>query len=726
MLYDEMDTDGSAPQTAEAEPMAIEDIRDALVIRHEGAFLLMNTNGDVPFSNASGLGFYRNDTRYLSRYEFSFSATRPVRLLSTAALGYAAEQVFTNPSMKTADGHDLPRATIEVRRQRAIGHALEERLRVTSYHGHRVQVEFRYIFDADFADIFEVRGLRRKEHGAREQPQRGERSISYGYRGVDGGRMRTLIEFSEEPLRLSDHEAVFRLTLNPREATTVQLTISALADDAQPPPVEANVMATLAQQYQRWRRRGTRVFTSNELFNAVLDQSLNDRCTLWNDADGGGYVAAGTPWFDTLFGRDSIIASIQTLAFDPTIARQTLRILASCQGRESNPWRDEDPGKILHEVRCGETARTGEVPFGLYYGSIDSTPLFLLLVAEYWSWTGDSRLVRELLPAIHAALEWCRSHGDRDGDGYLEYERRSERGLLNQGWKDSGDAIVGKDGEIAAQPIALVEVQAYLYAAKRGLARVLAALHETRLAAVLDREAAALRNSINRDYWMDEGFYALALDGRKQQVASRTSNAAHLLYAGVPTASRAAKIVEGLLGNELFSGWGIRTLSADNPRFNPFGYHVGTIWPHDNSIAAMGFKRYGKESELQELTTAIFDAARAFEYYRLPELFCGTPRSAHDAPVPYSVACRPQAWAAGTIPFLLQAILGLRADAGNAELLIVRPQLPYWLEEVQVRNLRVGPGSVDLLYVQRNHRTQVAVLNATGGIRVTQAARWPL
>ncbi len=389
-------------------------------------------------------------------------------------------------------------------------------------------------------------------------------------------------------------------------------------------------------------------------------------------------------------------------------------------------WRDEEPGKVLHEIRRGETARTGELPFGQYYGSIDSTPLFLLLAAEYWSWTADSRLIRELLPAIRTGLDWARDFGDVDGDGFLEYQRRSDRGLLNQGWKDSGDAIVGAGGEIATQPIALVEVQGYLYAAKRGLARVMAALRDNELAARLDAEAAALRQRINRDFWMEEGFYALALDGEKHQVASRTSNPGHLLYAGVPNPSRASQVVDGLLRNDLFSGWGIRTLSSESPRFNPFGYHVGSVWPHDNSIAAMGFKKYGKENELAELATALFDAARSFDYYRLPELFCGTPRTAHHAPVPYPVACRPQAWAAGSVPLLLQAVLGLRPEAAYNQLLVVRPQLPYWLDVVQVRNLKIGAGSVDLLYEQRNRRTQVVVLNATAGIRVTVAPRWPL
>lgn len=501
--------------------------------------------------------------------------------------------------------------------------------------------------------------------------------------------------------------------------------MSALRDREAAAPASSDSFAVLAQQYHDWRGTATQIRTSNAIFNAVLQQSLNDLRTLWNADDAGGSLAAGTPWFDTLFGRDSVIASLQMLAFNPAIARQTVRTLAAMQGKEMNEWRDEEPGKILHEVRHGEMARMGEVPFEGYYGSIDSTPLFLLLLAEYWAWTADNQLVRELMPSIRAALDWVGSYGDRDGDGYLEYKRRSEKGLLNQGWKDSGDAIVRRNGGLAQQPLALVEVQAYLYAALHGLAPIMAANRNPRLSAQLAKQAETLKTLVNKDFWMDEGFYALALDGHKRQVDSITSNPGHLLFAGIVPPRRAALVSGRLLAPDLFSGWGIRTLSTDSPRFNPLGYHLGTVWPHDNSITAMGFKKYGREIELLELATALFDAACAFEYYRLPELFCGASRSVHNSPVPYPIACRPQAWAAGTIPFLLQATLGLCPDANQNELFIVRPNLPHWLDEVHVNNLRVGKSTVELLYQQRHGRTQAAVIKASASLRVSAVNRWP-
>lgn len=711
---------------AEAEPMAIEDIRATLVIRQNGAFLLTDTRGEVPRGNNSGLGLYRDDTRHLSGYSFSFSDAAPILLLSTAALGFAAEQVLTNPAMQSRDGQRLRRESVEVRRQRALGERLEEQLQVTSYHEHPIVLDFRYGFAADFADIFEIRGLARPQHGELLPPQVGPRQIVYSYRSVDGALLRTRIEFSLEPASINAESAVFSLTLQPRETLTLAIAIDLQHEGEAPAPAQGELLQRLRQRQRRWRDTGTRIDTSNEIFNAMLEQSLADLCTLWNDDEQGGYLSAGVPWFDALFGRDSAITSLQTLAFLPRVARQTLRVLAANQGRELDGWRDEEPGKIPHELRRGEMARAGEVPFGRYYGSIDATPLFLLLVTEYWSWTADQRLIKELLPAIRAALEWVTRYGDADGDGYLEYERRSQTGLLNQGWKDSGDAIVTRDGGLARQPIALVEVQGYLYAALNGLASIPLIRRDAQLAASLAARAERLKRAINRDFWLEEGFYALALDGDKQPVATIASNAAHLLYAGVAPPARATRVVERLLEPDLFSGWGIRTLSADSLRFNPLGYHVGSIWPHDNSIAAMGFKKYGKEAELLELATALFDAARAFDYYRLPELFCGAPRSAHHAPAPYPVACRPQAWAAATLPFVLQAILGLCPDAGNNQLLVVRPQLPYWLDHVRLRNLRVAGGSVDLLFERRNRRTQTVVLSTTGELRVSIANRWPL
>ncbi len=483
----------------------------------------------------------------------------------------------------------------------------------------------------------------------------------------------------------------------------------------------------VAEDYRRWATSCTQVFTDNEFFNRVMSRSLHDVRMLWSENEiGEAYPAAGTPWFDALFGRDSCILSMQMLAYRPEIARSTLKLLAKWQGKRVDYAHDEEPGKVLHELRFDELSRANELPYGPYYGSIDSTPLFLMLVAEYYQWTGDLRLVRELLPAIRAALVWMDTYGDIAGDGYLSYEKRSAKGLVNQGWKDSSDAVVHVNGTLAHAPIALAEAQGYAYAARLRLAPILDKLGETGLAAANRAAAQRLRESFNRDFWMpDQRFYAMALDGARQHVASVSTNPAHCLWAGLIDPAHAGDVVSRLMENDMFSGWGLRTLTGGSPRFNPIGYHVGSIWPHDNSIAAMGFKMYGFEEELNEVATALFDSAVAFPYFRLPELFGGEARSPHNAPVPYPVACRPQSWAAGTFPMIAQAVLGLRPEAAEKRLRIVNPRLPYWLNTVQVRGLRIGTGHVSLQYRRSGGATHVEVQKATGGIDVVVSNRWP-
>jgi glycogen debranching enzyme len=470
------------------------------------------------------------------------------------------------------------------------------------------------------------------------------------------------------------------------------------------------------------------VYTDNEFFNRVLERSLYDLRMLWSsDDDGSRFTVAGTPWFDALFGRDALIVGMQTLAFQPQIAREALRTLAKHQGTAIDESRMEEPGKILHEMRRGEVSQTNELPFKRFYGSVDSTPLFLLLAAEYYAWTADVGLARELAPNIVAALDWIDAYGDRNRDGYIEYYNPRSSGLLNQGWKDSDDAICHFDGTLAPAPIALVEAQSYVYAAKTRLAPLLRSLGHDALAERILREARLLKRRFERDYWRpDPGYYALALDGSDLPCASVSSNPGHALWSGIVGKRRARSVVETLLGEDLFSGWGIRTLSQRNPRYNPLGYHLGTVWPHDNAIAAMGFKMYGFEDETNEVATALFDAAMTFPYSRLPELFGGEARTAHHSPVSYPVACRPQAWAAGAMPMLLQAILGLRAAGYEDTLQVVQPRLPYWLSRVHVRGLRVGEGEVDLTLARNGKETDVQIGRVTGGIRVELLKRWPI
>ena len=486
-----------------------------------------------------------------------------------------------------------------------------------------------------------------------------------------------------------------------------------------PPRLSADVGAGA---YHAWNRGTTAVQTDHELFNLTLLRGLNDLRLLINDgpADGERYVAAGVPWFTTLFGRDSIITALQVLAVRPQVAVETLAVLAKRQAKELDESRDAEPGKILHELRTGEMARTGELPFRPYYGSIDATPLWLILFGATWDWTGDRELVERFWPNALAALEWIDKWGDRDGDGFVEYERRTDRGLLNQGWKDSFDAIRDRDGRQVDTPIALAEVQGYVYEAKRRMAALARVRGDAPLGERLDREADTLRDRFNEAFWVeDRRYYAMALDGNKRPADAIGSNAGHCLWTGIVAPERAAAVADRLLSPELFSGWGIRTYASDQPGYNPIGYHTGTVWPHDSSLIAAGLKRYGFHDQANRLVGSVFEAAQRFSEFRLPELFCGFDRDTSPLPVPYPVACSPQAWAAGA-PFLfLETMLGLRPHAERGELELFQPHLPDWLGKVTLTNVRVGEAAVDLLFHRWRGTTSAEVLRKVGDISVT-------
>jgi glycogen debranching enzyme len=477
-----------------------------------------------------------------------------------------------------------------------------------------------------------------------------------------------------------------------------------------------------AAAYHAWERGTTAVNSDHELFNLVVKRSVSDLRLLMNDGPGPDerYVAAGVPWFSTLFGRDSIITAIQALPFRPQLAVETLAVLAAYQATVDDPTRDAEPGKILHELRTGEMARAGELPHTPYYGSVDATPLWLILLGATFDWTGDRALLDRLWPNALAALEWIDRFGDRDGDGFVEYERRSDRGLVNQGWKDSSDAIRDRSGRQAVAPIALAEVQGYVFDAKRRLAVLARVRGDEALAARLESDAEVLRTRFEAAFWVeDQRYYAMALDGEKRPADAIGSNAGQCLWSGIVGADRARDVADRLFGPAMFSGWGIRTYGADQPGYNPIGYHTGTVWPHDTSLIAAGLKRYGFDEASNQLVSQIFEAAQRFPDYRLPELFCGFDRADATTPVPYPVACSPQAWAAGA-PFLfLATMLGLQAHADRRELELRHPHLPDWLGKVTLTDLRVGDASVDLLFHRWRGTTSAEVLRKVGDVAVT-------
>jgi glycogen debranching enzyme len=712
----------------EAEPMAIQDIRDALVIRERDTFLLTNMAGQAPPDNANGYGLYTADTRYLSTLELFFAPNRrPMVLLSTAELGYSSEHVLTNFAMKDSDGRDLPPGTVEIRRTRVLQDVLEETLELTNYNAFEVDLELILRLGADFADIFMVRGFECEARPDVKKPRWQQGVLRMGAKGMDGRNRETVVFFDPRPgaVRIEDGIATvsFPVSLDRLERGVIRISVT--LDGRLEAPQGVARFAAVERDYRKWITKSTGVSTDNDFFDAVLSRSLQDLRMLWNHHKfEGGYPAAGTPWYDTLFGRDTAVTGLQTVWLKPDMSKQCLGALARWQGKKFDAWRDEEPGRILHELRVGELTRTGMLPFSPYYGSVDSTPLFLLLAADYFRWTGDIELMQSLETNLRAALHWIEEYGDLNNDGFVEYEKQSPAGMVNQGWKDSFDSMVHGDGTLLDPPIALVEVQAYTYAAECGLAIVFDALGDAELAADLRARANSLRDRFRREFW-DEGCFALALDGDGHPSRAVTSNAGHALWAGIASRDQAGKQTTRLFKKDMFSGWGIRTLSEDSPRYNPQGYHVGTVWPHDNSMIAMGLKRYGFEGHLNRLATAIFEAAKSFPYYRLPELFGGEARTAHNSPVPYPVACRPQAWAAGAVPLITQAILGLCPDAPNRRLYIVRPRLPDWLRTVSLSKLRVGPAEADLRYERRDGETHVQVLETRGDVSVSVVDQWP-
>ncbi len=696
-----------------------------LAVKEGETFLYTDVEGNIDDRREYGLGLYYRDTRFLSHFRMRVSGRDPVLLSSSAERAYMSYVDMTNPELEDGERLVVPQQTLNIRRVRAINGRVFERIRIKNYNPHPVALLLSFSLGADFADIFEVRGLRREVHrGQPERPQVEGHRAELAHVGEDGVTRKTVTEFDPPPDRLDvvgeRIEAEFALALRPHETRLVTLTFDPVIDGVRPMtlPFDAAVHQ-LRRSYEDWERDCTSIVTDNEVFNQLLTRGLRDLRALYMPVDGGGVIAAGIPWYVAVFGRDALIASHQLLTVNPDPARETLRVLAGLQGQNDDPWRDEEPGKILHEIRRGELAGAGEVPYTPYYGSVDSTPWFVLLFAQYFRWTGDVEFAKELLPNVRAALAWIDDYGDMDGDGFVEYLCRSPRGSRNHGWKDSEDSVVHEDGRLATGPIALVEVQGYVYLAKQRASDVFEALGDHRTAGRLREEAAELKERFNRAFWMeDERYFAAALDGDKHQVKTVVSNPGHGLYCDIIDPDKATHVARRLLQPDMFSGWGIRTMSKSALPYNPMSYHNGSVWPHDNALIAAGLKRYGHVRATNRVATAIFDAAIHADYMRLPELFCGFTRRTPNQPVGYPVACSPQAWAAGAPLLMLQAILGVSARAGVNMLTVNKPHLPVWLNEVELRNLRVGQSSISLVFRREGEITGFSLIDRRGDVRV--------
>jgi glycogen debranching enzyme len=711
-----------APQFAIAVSATLQQ-RRTRTLKHGDTFAVFDLRGDIGGELGNPEGLYHRDTRMLSQLQLLLEDAQPLLLSSMTQDDNALFTAdLSNPDLLEDGEIALRRENIHVNRMKFIWNgACYERLVVRNFSDRALSLGLTYRFASDFADLFEVRGERRNARGQSNVALRSERCAVLRYKGLDQIERATELAFYPTPNALTTSMAAFEISLKPRATRRIFLRIgfTSAAQDEWTGRLFYRRMRAARDALKQSSERAASVDSSNSVFNEIVRRAVSDIYMLVTDTSHGPFPYAGIPWFSTPFGRDGIITALMTLWLDPTIARGVLEFLAATQAATAEPERDAEPGKILHEMRHGEMANLREVPFGRYYGSIDATPLFLLLLGEYFRRTGDLETVRSLWPNAEAALAWIDRDGDRDGDGFVEYHRQTKDGLVNQGWKDSFDAIFHQDGRLAEGPIALCEVQGYVYGAKRHAAVLAEALGHPQRAATLAAQAEALRQQFETQFWCEElSTYALALDGAKRPCRVISSNAGQVLFTGITSAERAQRVAATLMSPAVFGGWGIRTIGASESRYNPMSYHNGSIWPHDNGLIALGFARYGLQKSAARVFGGLFDAAAYMELRRLPELFCGFPRRERNAPTQYPVACSPQAWASATSLCLLQASLGLELLDKTGEVKFYRPMLPDFLDHVRLRNLRLRTGSVDVLLHRQDNNIGVTVTRRDGDVVV--------
>ncbi|RTL62354.1 MAG: amylo-alpha-1,6-glucosidase [Hyphomicrobiales bacterium] len=690
-------------------------------IKHDDTFAVLDSHGDIGATSGAPDGMFHKDTRHLSHLELLINGTQPLLLGSGVRDDNLCFNVdLTNPDLYADGAMVLMKDTVHVQRTIYLADgSLRERIAVTNHGADHVRFSLSMVFAADFADLFEVRGIKRKRRGQIWSEIAKPGHISLYYRGLDGVQRETALTFEPLPARLADGLARFDLALRSGEQCAVFVVASS---EGRLPSTQSffKGLARLHRTRKAASRHAATVETSNTVLNDILCRSAADLYMLTTDTQDGPVPYAGIPWYSTTFGRDSLITALQMLWVDPAVARGVLKRLSRLQATTVSPENDAEPGKILHEMRGGEMAALREVPFALYYGSIDATPLYVMLAGAYLERTGDIASIRSLWPTIEKCLAWVDRAIAGDPRGFLSYERAHETGLANQGWKDSHDSIFHADGRLARGPIALVEVQGYVYAAKTAAAMCADRLGEASLAARLMKEAEEIRARFEAAFWCEDiGTYAIALDGEGARCAIRTSNAGHVLATGIAEPDRANRIITDMLRPDMFSGWGIRTVARGEARYNPMSYHNGSIWPHDNAMIGHGMARYGRKAAMAAVFDAMMRATAYMDHRRIPELYCGFRRRQGRGPTLYPVACAPQAWAAAAPFHMLQGLLGLEFDPAAHEIRLVQPVVPELAGEVTIRNLHLGDATIDFRVQRRNDAVALEVLRVRGEVRLS-------
>jgi glycogen debranching enzyme len=692
-----------------------------LVLKHDETFAVFDRHGDLQPVGLGEQGIFHMGTRFLSRLALTVNGQRPLLLSSTVRRNNSQIAVdLTNPDLKGGAGTTVPQDTLHILRSCFLWHGVcYQRLAVSNFGAGTARVQLGLEIGADFVDIFEVRGEERPARGELQDPIVTDSSTTLSYIGLDNIERVTRVTSVSPATEVTGSSITFDAVLAPHQVQVFDISI-ACGTPALPkrlPYEEADDLAVCEIANQSTNCAS--IFTSNEQFNDWINQSLDDLRMLLTVTDSGTYPYAGTPWYSTAFGRDGIITAIQLLWADASIAAGVLRYLATTQAVGEDTVSDAEPGKILHETRNGEMAALGEIPFGMYYGSVDATPLFVVLAGQYYEVTGDRELVESIWSNIEAALAWVETYGDIDGDGFVEYQRKTDAGLLNQGWKDSFDSIFHADGTQAEPPIAICEMQGYVYAARMAASNLAEILGHHSRASVLHEQAESLRQKFEQQFWDEElGTYVLALDGDKRPCRVASSNAGHVLFSGIASYERAGRVAETLLSQDSYSGWGVRTIAVGEERYNPMSYHNGSVWPHDNAMIAAGLARYGLQEQAARIMTGLFDASIFMENHRLPELFCGFPRRAGEGPTLYPIACLPQAWAAGSVFMLLQACLGMAMNGKAERLFFTHSWLPEYLTSVRISNLKVGSSTLDLSLQRGPNDVSVNVLGNDGSAKV--------